>query len=490
MLKLTVRARVCVLLLSSLATSSIITQAADLDDNLSAWMNQRPSSKNQLTNETKDVLVFFEDPQFHDRSGLLRSHALEEEQTYVTSEIALNNVGLRKDLAGNSKVIDSFWSSNASFVRVDRASLKRLARRDDIKGILDNEIITLDAPILSHATKASLGEDENTYGLKLIHAPQAWEKIDKRIVPMVGIIDSGIDQTHPDLVDRVIAGQDFTSDGTIDDRNSHGTHVAGTIAGGNSSGTAIGVAPHAKLVIGKIFDDRGSTDLATILRAMEWIMNPDGDPTTDDAPRVVSNSWGASSQFILGFRNIVKTWRRFNIFPCFAAGNSGSGWMTTGAPGRYPTAFAVGALDSNQVVTSFSSRGPSFWFKAWGTREDREMGWFERWMPRLYKKPDIAAPGLDVLSSLPGGTYGRYTGTSMATPHITGVVALALSANPSLSVDQLENIIESTALDLGKPGHDNAYGSGLVQADKVVEAALALPNQSQAFKDTNPDSMD
>jgi subtilisin family serine protease len=459
----------CVWLVSSLE----LTFGVELDEKLKNWLSEK-SEGHQLTPETKEIIIFIKDPRGQkDLSGMsfvqaFTSHRKSEE-AYVQSVSRMLERSY-KDL----KSVDRLWASKAVVAPTSKSLLRQLKNDSRIEAIIENEKIYLGEPL---KTKGRLTKKETrlTYGLELIKAPEAWSRGLEGENVVVGIIDSGIDHSHPDLEGKIILHQDFTKDGHTNDRNGHGTHVAGTIAGGNASGTQIGVAPKAKLMIAKVFDDRGSTSMATLLKAMEWMLNPDGDPSTSDAPRVVNNSWGANSQFILGFRNIVQTWRRFQIFPNFAAGNSGPRWMSTGAPARYPFSYAVGAVDESAKVTSFSSRGPSLWLRGWQTEES--LPWYERWMPTLYKKPEISAPGHQVLSALPGGKYGRFSGTSMAAPHIAGVIALMLQANPQLSVDQIEEILNKTTHSLRGEGRNNATGHGLVQANHAVQAASLVSGQ-------------
>ena len=473
--------------LVSVITFSTTAFSMELGNVLSSWLKQKDSHATIMTS-TKKVIAYFKRPHFEDRSGTIRSYAIAEEKIYSTNYLEGKIAQIQSSLTSSSKVLDDLWSSQALVMQVDRASLRALKKRGDIEAIIANKPIQLAKPMIG--PKVKMDETKFTYGLQLLHVPEAWQLGIKGAGTIVGIIDSGIDHHHPDLQGRVFEEKDFTKDGTTEDKLGHGTHVAGTIAGGNASGIQIGISPKSKLVIAKVFGKTGSTDMATLLKAMQWVLDPDGNPNTNDTPRVINNSWGAASQFILGFRNIVQTWRRFNIFPNFAAGNSGPRWMSTGAPARYPFSFAVAAVDENETVASFSSRGPSLWLRGWGTADHETLHWWQKWWPKLYTKPDVSAPGVSVYSSLPGGKYGRYSGTSMATPHVTGVVALALGANPNLSVDQLEQILESSAVDRAKAGKDNAYGYGVVQADKVVQAAYALKDsaaQNNGFVDTNPD---
>jgi subtilisin family serine protease len=467
------------LLLSSVVSTQLY--ATDLDSTLEGWLKEKSFAG--FADETRDVIVYFGDAETKDRSGMFRSFAIEQERLDQIDQLNDKGLDMQLVMSSNSFIVERFWSANAMLVRVDKATLRELKKIKSIDAISHDEIIMLDEP--KKGSDLEPGSDL-TYGLNLIKAREAWDKGFEGQGVVVGVLDSGIDLEHPALEGLTILSKDFTNDNTVDDKNGHGTHVAGTIAGNDHNGTHIGVAPKAKLIIGKIFDKRGSSKSSVILRAMEWMLDPDGDPNTDDAPRVVSNSWGTSSMFALGFKDIVRQWRRFEIFPSFAAGNSGPTWMSMGAPGRYPFAFSVGAVDAKRKIAGFSSRGPSFWLDRWGTAEDpdRNYSWWQGWWPKLTQKPEISAPGVNVYSAQPGGTYQRLSGTSMATPHLTGVIALMLSANPDLSVAQIESMLTSSVQDLGKPGADSAYGAGMILADVAVEKAMSAQGlRSQFFND-------
>jgi len=316
---------------------------------------------------------------------------------------------------------------------------------------------------LSFGQGAAEPQPEYTYGLQKIGVQELREKDGEMTGKgvLVGILDTGIDANHPDLKGKVVAWKDFidNKDKPYDD-NKHGTHVAGTIAGGNFSGTQIGVAPEARLVIGKILSGRGGGKLSGILRAMEWIANPDNSAAATFRPRVVNNSWGGPMGNDLRndpFVQAVHTWIDLQIFPSFAAGNEGPNPGTVGSPGGIPEAFAVGATDKDDKVTNFSSRGPV-------TVTDMDGN------QKTYSKPEISAPGRDIFSSVPGGGYDTFSGTSMATPHVTGVVALLCQANPELKIADIKKILMKSADPMGSSnGIENSYGSGRMNVVKAVD---------------------
>ncbi|MBF0410542.1 MAG: S8 family serine peptidase [Candidatus Riflebacteria bacterium] len=296
------------------------------------------------------------------------------------------------------------------------------------------------------AVKATRGGE---WGVVKIQAPEVWSKlkIDGSGV-VVGHIDTGVDGKHEMLADKILAFRDFTpsrSSEAIDDHG-HGTHTAGTIC----APEGVGVAPGAKLVVARIFDGNGNSSEELILQSMQWMLDPDGNPETNDAPRLVSNSWGGSpedgsSPSSKTFFEAVQNWVNAGIVPVFAAGNTGPGG-NVGAPGCFPNAWAVGSTTSIDMLSFFSSRGPS------------------TWNGESYIKPDVSAPGSNVVSCMPGGGLTKMSGTSMACPHAAGLVALMLQANPKLSINEVREIAESTAKDLGSSGKDNKFGHGRIDA--------------------------
>ncbi|MCK5723940.1 MAG: S8 family serine peptidase, partial [Gammaproteobacteria bacterium] len=275
----------------------------------------------------------------------------------------------------------------------------------------------------------------------------------------VAILDSGIDYEHPDLVNNYIDGYDFggdyrgaPNDDDPMDYSGHGTHVAGTVAAvkGNNEGV-IGVAPEADLYILKVFADDGSGHYSDVIEALERCIDTrgdDGDPTNDI--QIISMSIGSSYN---SGDPLIEPWidaaYDAGILLVGAAGNDGR-WNGRGDnviyPARYNNVIAVAATDSNDNRASFSSTGPDV---------------------------ELAAPGVNILSTLPGGTYGYKMGTSMACPHVTGTAALVIASDPLLSNDQVRQILRDTADYLGDP---YKYGYGLVDADGAAPPT-EIPNQ-------------
>jgi uncharacterized repeat protein (TIGR01451 family) len=276
---------------------------------------------------------------------------------------------------------------------------------------------------------------------------------------VVANVDTGVDFLHPALQTRYRGYDphglhrhtcnwfDATGGGATYpvDGYGHGTHTMGTMVGGEG----IGMAPGATWIAVRAFDSQGVGLESWLHTAMQWIVDPGPGCTPPDVLNSSwSNSWGGTSVF----RNDVQALRAAGIFAPFAAGNDGPNASSIDAPASYPEAFAVGAVSDQDVIASFSSRGPSTWYGV------------------NLIKPEVSAPGINVLSSLPGGAYGESSGTSMATPHVAGLAALMLEADPSLTVEQIETIMEATARPLGNVIPNNEYGWGRIDAYAAVAA--------------------
>ena len=359
--------------------------------------------------------------------------------------------------------VKPFWLINAVVVTIPSSRISVLKNHPDVRAIYANRPMHIIRDFQGRATK--LAGDPFTYGLAIMGIPQLRQENTKATGAgvTVGILDTGVDATHPDLKGKVIAFKDFVNHkpDAYDDHG-HGTHVSGTIAGGNTSDTAIGIAPDAKIIMGKVFDAGGSSDNDTLLSGMQWMADPDGNPATHDQPALVSNSWGGGTPSPTTdptddvFCQALSSWMKLGIFPVFAAGNDGPDSGTVGSPGACPQAYAVGATNKNDGIASFSSRGPTVWKSS------------------TLQRPGISAPGVDILSAAPGGQYVTMSGTSMATPHAAGVLALIYQAMPNITIEDASKLVSSTSKDLGPTGPDADFGAGRINALAAVKAAKAF----------------
>jgi bacillopeptidase F len=282
---------------------------------------------------------------------------------------------------------------------------------------------------------------------------------------VVAVMDTGVDGQHPELAASWRGGTNSWFDPYGEhaapyDRSGHGTQVLGIITGGDASGSAIGIAPEARWIAAKIYDDAGFATESNIHLAFEWLLDPDGDPLTDDAPDVVNNSWSINTEGTCNsvFQADIEALKAADIAVTFSAGNSGPAASSDLSPANNPGALGSGAVDSNGQVATFSSRGPSSC--------DGDLF------------PKLVAPGDSVVTtdlSFGGNAYYvEVSGTSYAAPHVAGVMALLRDALPPVSVVELESALFVTAMDADVAGPDNQSGYGLVNAAAALEA-LSYP---------------
>ncbi len=256
---------------------------------------------------------------------------------------------------------------------------------------------------------------------------------------IVANIDTGVDASHPALADSYrCAGGDLTSpdcwydptgkcNGGICDDHGHGTHTMGTMVASNDPSLpyTVGMAPGAEWIACKACTRDGNCADAHLLACADWILAPGGDPA--NRPHVVNNSWGDAGGNDW-YAAKVEAWRAAGIFPAFSAGNYGS-CGSLGSPGDYQDSFSSAAHASSRTIASFSSKGPS------------------KFGDDPYTKPNLSAPGVSIRSTYPNGSWGTSNGTSMASPHSAGAVALLWSCNPGLigQIDATFQVLQSTA---------------------------------------------
>lgn len=336
---------------------------------------------------------------------------------------------------------------------------------DGVELAINKKIRYPDAPkILAMSTSDTHG---NPKVARLPGIEKVWEQGFTGKGQTIAVIDSGI-HPHPDLKDKVVAWVDFSREKKkkMTDPYGHGTHVAGVAAGtgASSDGEVKGVAPDAELVGLRI------TTVAEAIRALQWVIEHKDEHNIG----VVNMSLGDTAT--KGFKNdpwaqAVEKAMEAGLVVVVAAGNEGPDASTVSTPGIHPDAITVGAYDNkgtpeveDDTIASFSSRGPT---------------------PDGLGKPDILAPGVGVFSTLSpksnldvpdfphmGNKYMAMSGTSQATPMISGLAALMLEANPNLTQDQILSILRQSAVK-NFDGEANVQGAGLVQADKAIELALA-----------------
>src|SRR5699024_6047371 len=333
------------------------------------------------------------------------------------------------------------------------------------------------------------------WNVEKVKAPRVWEEGIKGKGTVIASIDTGVEWEHPALKENYRGYQSETEevdhsyswfDATNEeaepyDDQGHGTHTVGTMVGSEPDDTEqIGVAPDASWIAVKAFEDEGATD-EELLAAAEWILAPtdeDGNTRLEMAPDIVNNSWGGGPGLDEWYRDVVKEWRHANILPVFAAGNvdndNPGGPASVASPANYPESFAVGATDITDKLASFSLLGPS---------------------PYDEIKPDIVAPGQAIRSSIPGDEYAENHGTSMAAPAVSGVASLMTSIDQTISVDELEDMLTSTAIPLTDDEYDespnNGYCHGSVDALNAVSSVdVGVGALEGVVEDTRGDPLD
>ncbi|HEV8639722.1 MAG TPA: S8 family serine peptidase [Methylomirabilota bacterium] len=369
----------------------------------------------------------------------------------------------REQSLGSVQRVIPFWVFNGLAVTATEPVIRRLAARPDVWEVRPDASIPAPQPIRPAATpgpSASVSE----WNIAQIRAPEVWTLNPNYtgVGSVVGSFDTGVDLTHPDLQPRYRGNHNtswfdpYREHASPFDPNGHGTHTTGTAVGGDASGSNIGVAPGAKWIAAKAWNDLGIGLTSAFHQIFEWFLAPGGDPA--NAPDVVNSSWGfGTAGCITEFRADVQALRAAGIFPAFAAGNDGPDEGSVRSPGAGPESFATGATDFFDDIAFFSARGPS--------PCDGSV------------KPDLSAPGVGIVSSIPGG-YVESSGTSMATPHVTGAVAVLRSVNPTLTVDELEAVLVQGAVDLGLAGPDDSFGAGrldLFQSAQIVLGGVNRP---------------
>ena len=375
--------------------------------------------------------------------------------------------------------VKQYWLLNVMVVQGDAKLARQFAKLKGVSGVRALKTYPLVKPVEARAAILAAASDPE-WGVEKIRAPEAWADGILGQGVVVSSVDTGVDYTHPALVNQYRGNN---GDGTFDhnynwwdptgicgdepcDNAGHGTHTMGTMVGGDGPGPFtpdVGVAPGARWIAAKGCEDFDCSE-QSLLSAGQWILAPTdltgANPDPSKRPDIVNNSWGSGpgDPFYLA---TVQAWRAAGIIPVFSSGNPGSGCGDGGSPGDFTEVFSAGATDINDTIADFSGRGPSTYGKI---------------------NPDITAPGVDVISSVPGGGYESFSGTSMAAPHTSGTIALVLSAKPSLIGDPgnfvtTTDAIRGTAVDRidmtcggaddGDP--NNVYGDGRIDAKAAVD---------------------
>ena len=365
----------------------------------------------------------------------------------------------------------TFWTAGAMAMELTKDQLAKLVKEvNTVAAVFPNYTVSL--PSFGEADTLT-DNKTSSWGIDTIGAMSVWGAYGKRgRGTTIAVLDTGIDSDHPDLTGKISAFAEFDPNGAIvpgeavvRDSAEHGTHVAGTVVGANASGRWIGVAPDARVASALVLPN-GSGEIAQILGGMEWAI--------DQGVDVITMSLGElafSPEVLSTYTRTVITAAQFGIPVVAAVGNEGS--QTSGSPGNDFLVYAVGATDNNDRVAGFSG----------GRTHVVEKSPFidPRLLPLVFQKPNVSAPGVRILSSVPGAQYKCFNGTSMAAPHVAGAMALLLSAtNIGRMVPAreralvLQDLLNGSVDEFGEAGQDHRYGWGRVNVLRAIEDARTL----------------
>lgn len=408
----------------------------------------------------------------------------------------------------------TFWiRSLVAIPDADEALVRELARRADVARVHDDVRLSRSRPEIRPDAREDDGGGRRAVEWNIAHvgAPEVWATVTRGEGAVVGGIDTGVDWDHPALIEQYRGWNGTTADhdhawhDAIHDPTStgcppdspepcdvsgHGTHTLGTIVGDDGASNQVGVAPGAEWIACRCWESVEGTALRYVIECLEWMVAPTdlagANPDPARAPHVISNSWicepheGCTDPDAL--LDVVAAVRAAGIVVVAGAGNDGPACSSIDdPPAIYDASLTIGATDDRDEIAPFSSRGPIT-----VNGSDR-------------LKPDLTAPGVFIRSAVPGGGYqGGWNGTSMATPHVAGAVALMVAANPSLAgdVNTLEELLRSTAVPLttaqscggvsGLEVPNPITGHGRLDVVAAVDAALAITGVGDAAAPARP----
>lgn len=411
-------------------------------------------------------------------------------------------------LTRSNTTFRSFWVVNCVLITADIKTLQAVAELASVDQIIENGKF-----VVSKTFKTPLDKDENmlspaavTWGITKTKADQVWALGIKGKGAVVAGEDTGYEWEHPALKSKYRGWNGSSADHNYNwhdaihetgsncgadsqepcDDQEHGTHTMGTMVGDDGKGNQVGMAPEAKWMGCRNMNENVGT-LSSYIECFQFFLAPtdlkDKNADPSKAPHVINNSWsctpdeGCKSSNFATMEKVVNNLRAAGVVVVASAGNSGSGCSTINTPAPiFVGSFTVGSTTSSDDISGFSSRGP-----------------VTNYGPS-HISPDISAPGSGVKSSVPGGGYSSMDGTSMAGPHVAGLVALVISANPALAgkVATIEDIIQQTAQKLtstqtcggisGSSIPNNTFGYGRIDALAAVKKAQSMVSVTENEK--------
>jgi len=439
-----------------------------------------------------------------DLSGAYKIRMKEEKGIYVYKKLTETANRTQPDVVNilnNKKAsFQQFWVANVIWVNGDIDLVREISQLSSVDKIIENATYTFPKPVEELASVAE--PDALEWNISKVKADQVWALgITGQGVVIAGG-DTGYEWTHPALQAKYRGWNGTTADHNYNwhdaihtgnggvcglnsmapcDDYSHGTHTMGIMVGDDGNGNQIGMAPGAKW-IGCRNMDQGTGSLTSYIECFQFFLAPtnlaDSSADPAKAPHVINNSWGCfpsegcDSSNYATMEIVINNLKAAGIIVVDSAGNYGPNCSTITDPAAiYDNSFVVGSTMNTDSISSFSSRGPVTDY------------------PSAMVKPDISAPGSNIRSCVPDSAYAVKSGTSMAGPHVAGLVALIISANPSLAgqVDSIESIIKNTAVHLtssqscgsisGSSIPNYTFGFGRIDALAAVNSVLASVNE-------------
>ncbi len=405
----------------------------------------------------------------------LRSQAFDQLRPMLSEDIVVKAANQPKQSKADIGNVQVFWAAKSILLTIEKDELAKLpAEMPQVQDVYPNR--TLHVPRLAPTRSMPIPVRENkisSWGLQKIGALATWGAYGGKGEGIrVGILDTGVDAEHPDLRGKVAKWAEFDRVGKEvvnskpHDSDRHGTHCCGIVAGGDASGQWIGVAPNAELAVALVLNgEDGGTD-AQVLAGIDWLV--------EQNVHVVNMSLGGLTmdpEVPSTYTEAVLTCLRAGIPVVTAVGNEGS--QTTGLPGNDIFAFSVGAADYADKAAGFSGGRTQI------IRKSTHIP--PKHLPLTYMKPEVSAPGVAVKSSVPGGKWDAFNGTSMAAPHVAGAIALLLSNTSILKTTKaaergflLQDLITGSVEELGESGQNHRFGFGRIDVLRAIGFAREL----------------
>ena len=482
---------------------TVVVAAGDFSDQWQAKVDPWVLNKAGLGSGIEFIVFLSEQADLSDASRL---QTKAEKGRFVVAALREVASKTQKPVISRLKALGveyrAYWISNMIWVRGDVDVVRKMAERDDVFHIYANPTVRMDERLHSQEAGKSKAPEAIEWNITLVSAPDVWALGIRGQGSVVAGQDTGYMWDHPALVEQYRGGAagdhaynwhdavhsgggSCGADSTVPcDDHGHGTHTMGTIVGDDGVGNQVGMAPGAKW-IGCRNMNQGVGTPSTYAECYQFFIAPtdlsNQNPDPAKAPDVINNSWGCTISEGCTDPNVllsvVQAVRAAGIVTVHSAGNSDPSCSTVSDPAAiYGESFSVGATDSSDDIAGFSSRGPV-------TIDGSN---------RL--KPDISAPGVNIRSSTRDGAYGSNNGTSMAGPHVAGLVALVISATPEIAgnVDGVETVIEQSAVplmttqgcggDAGDAIPNNVFGWGRIDAQSAIDSIVQQAVFSDGFE--------